>query len=112
MKIVHSQDVPAEQSSLAGTKGTTLRWLIAQKDGAPHYAMRLFKIEPGGAIPVHIHEDIEHEIFIVEGEAILDDGRNGTVVKAGDALLVLPGDQHSFKNATDRPFRFICVIPI
>ncbi|MBN2620690.1 cupin domain-containing protein [candidate division WOR-3 bacterium] len=112
MKIVHAQDVPSEASSLAGTKRTTLRWLIAAKDGAPHYAMRLFEIEPGGAIPVHTHGDIEHEIFIVEGEAICNDGKNESKVKTGDALLVLPGDQHSFKNTTDHMFRFICVIPI
>ena len=55
MKILHSQEISQERSSLSGTEGTTLRWLIAQKDGAPHYAMRLFEIEPGGSIPVHVH---------------------------------------------------------
>jgi quercetin dioxygenase-like cupin family protein len=73
--------------------------------------MRLFEIKPGGAIPVHTHEDMEHEIFIVDGEAICDDGKNEFAVKAGDALLVLAGDQHSFKNTSNKPFRFICVIP-
>jgi quercetin dioxygenase-like cupin family protein len=112
MKILHSRDVPAERSSLEGTRGTTVRWLIAGRDGAPHYAMRLFEIEPGGSIPVHTHEDTEHEIFIVEGEAICDDGKHEISVKPGDALLVLPGDAHSFRNISKRPFRFICVIPI
>jgi quercetin dioxygenase-like cupin family protein len=112
MKIIHSQDILKEKSSLKGTQGTTLRWLIAQKDGAPHYAMRLFEIEPGGSIPVHAHEDIEHEIFIVEGEARCSDGNEEFPVQAGDALLILPNDKHSFRNISDKPFRFICVIPI
>jgi len=112
MKLIHLQEIPLEKSSLAGTQGTTLRWLIAAQDGAPHYAMRLFEIEPGGSIPAHTHEDIEHEIFIVEGKALCSDGDKDTVVKAGDALLILPGDQHSFKNNYDLPFRFICVIPV
>jgi quercetin dioxygenase-like cupin family protein len=112
MKITHAHDVPSEPSSLAGTKDTTLRWLIAQKDGAPHYAMRLFKIEPGGSIPLHTHEDTEHEIFIVEGEAIFDDGTKQTKVKPGDALLILPNEKHSFTNTSDGLLRFICVIPI
>lgn len=112
MKILHSQEISQERSSLSGTEGTTLRWLIAQKDGAPHYAMRLFEIEPGGSIPVHVHEDIEHEIFILEGEARCSDGNEENLVKTGDALLVLPNDKHGFKNTSDKPFRFICVIPI
>lgn len=112
MKIIHAHDVPYEYSSLAGTKGTTLRWLFTKKDGAPHYAMRLFEIEPGGLIPVHTHDDIEHEIFIVEGKAVCNDGDKKIVVKTGDALLVLPGDRHGFKNNTESLFRFICVIPI
>ena len=112
MKIIHSHEVPRERSSLAGTQGTTLRWLITKNDGALHYAMRLFKIEPGGSIPVHVHQDIEHEIFVVEGEELCYDGKEEQVVTTGDALLVLPDDKHSFKNTSDKPFRFICVIPL
>jgi quercetin dioxygenase-like cupin family protein len=112
MKIIHSHEIPKEQSSLAGTQGTVLRWLITQNHGAPHYAMRLFEIEPGGSIPIHTHEDIEHEIFVVEGEALCSDGTKDIAVKTDDALLVLPNDKHSFKNTSDKPFRFICVIPI
>jgi len=73
MIVKHSSEVPEETSSLKGTKGCTLRWLIAEKDGAEHYAMRLFELKPGGLIPVHSHDDTEHEIYILKGTAALDD---------------------------------------
>ena len=112
MIIKHSSEVPEERSSLKGTKGCTLRWLIAEKDGAEHYAMRLFELLPGGSIPIHIHDDTEHEIYIIEGTATFDDDENKITVKKNDFILVKPGDKHSFINNSDKPFKFICVIPV
>jgi quercetin dioxygenase-like cupin family protein len=34
------------------------------------------------------------------------------VIRAGDALLVMTGDRHGFMNVSDKPFRFICAIPL
>ncbi len=110
--IKHSSDVPDERSSLKGTKECTLRWLIAEKDGAEHYAMRLFELKPGGLIPVHKHDDSEHEIYIIEGTAIFDDDENRITVKKGDVIFVKPGDKHSFTNISKKTFMFICVIPL
>jgi len=109
--IKHSGEVPGERSSLKGTKGCRVRWLIAEKDGAEHYAMRLFELKPGGLIPLHSHVDSEHEIYIIEGTAILDDDENKIKVKKGDVIFVKPGDKHSFTTSSDKPFKFIRVIP-
>jgi len=110
--IKHSGEVLEERSSLKGTKGCTLRWLIAEKDGAEHYAMRVFELKPGGLIPVHSHDDTEHEIYIIEGTATLDDDENKITVKKADVIFVKPGDKHSFTNSSNKPFKFICVIPL
>jgi quercetin dioxygenase-like cupin family protein len=112
MKIKHSYDVPAEIPSLEGTKDCTRRWLFTDKDGADHYAMRLFELKPGGLIPVHMHEDSEHEIYILEGEAVLNTGENKIIVKKDDAIFIRPGDKHSFINNSNRVCKFICVIPL
>ena len=74
--------------------------------------MRLFTIQPNGCIPLHEHESTEHEIFVVEGQGIIDDGTAKTSVEAGDAIFVKAGETHSFVNSAQRPLRFICVIPI
>lgn len=112
MIIKHIEEVPEERSNLKGTKGCMLRWLIAKKDGAQNYAMRLFELQPRGIIPIHTHEKSEHEIFIVQGTALLDDGSKTIEVRQGDAIFVQPGEKHSFKNNSNHLLKFICVIPI
>ncbi len=112
MKIKRLSEINPEIPQLPGTRDTTLQWLITKNDGASHYAMRIFTIEPGGEIPLHAHTDMEHEIFIIEGAAILNTGDAEIPVEKGDALFVQPNDKHGFINNTDAPFRFICVIPI
>lgn len=108
----HFTEVKEEPTTTAGAKGCTVRWLISKDHGALHYAMRLFTLQPGGIIPVHKHEDNEHEIFILEGEATLDDGREKRPVREGDVIFVEAGEEHSFVNHARRPMRFICVIPL
>ncbi|MBE0432121.1 cupin domain-containing protein [candidate division WOR-3 bacterium] len=108
----HFTEVKEEPSGLAGIKGCTVRWLISKDQGAQRYAMRLFTLQPDGIIPLHQHEDTEHEIFIVEGQGVLDNGREQIPVRAGDAIFVPAGEDHSFVNHTRQPMRFICVIPL
>ncbi len=97
---------------MPGARGVTLQWLITSKDGAHHYALRLFTLEPGGEIPVHTHKDMEHEIFVIEGEALLNDGISEIPIKKGTAIFVPPNEKHGFRNIANQPFKFICVIPI
>jgi quercetin dioxygenase-like cupin family protein len=112
MLIKNYSEVPEETPSLENTKECTLRWLISEKDHALHYAMRLFEIRPGGSIPVHSHEDTEHEIFVIKGSALLNNGKQQTLVEQGDAIFIKPGEKHGFINSTNESFKFICVIPI
>lgn len=108
----HFTEVKEEVSSLAGTKGCTVRWLISQEQGGPRFAMRLFTLQPNGIIPLHEHGSTEHEIFVVEGQGIIDDGNTKTPVKQGDAIFVRAGERHGFINNTDQILHFICVIHI
>jgi quercetin dioxygenase-like cupin family protein len=112
MKFAHSAEVKKELPSLEGTKGCTVQWLITAEDGALHYAMRLFTLEPGGLIPIHTHDTTEHEIFIVEGNGTFTHGDKEILVNIGDAIFVKPGEPHSFKNTSNTPLRLICVIPL
>jgi len=108
----HFTEVKKETLNLAGTKGCTVRWLISHDQGAEHYAMRLFTLQSGGIIPLHEHEVTEHEIYIVEGQGIFNDGIKEIPVKKGDAIFVQAGEKHSFVNTSDQPLQFICVVPI
>lgn len=108
----HFTEVAEELPGLAGTRGCTIRWLISRDQGAPRFAMRLFTLQPEGTIPVHQHGDTEHEIFILEGAGLFDDGRQRMPVKAGEAIFVPAGEDHGFVNDTGQPMRFLCVVPL
>jgi quercetin dioxygenase-like cupin family protein len=109
MKIVHYTDVPAENPG-GETEGVTVRWAIAEEDGARNFYMRIFDIAPGGFSPLHRHA-WEHEIYFLtgEGEVVREDG--SVTVGPGTAVFV-PGEElHQFRNRGEQLLRFICVIP-
>lgn len=91
---------------------STIRWLVAEKDGARNFAMRVIEIKrKGEKIPLHRH-DYEHETFVISGQGALLKPDGVVDVKPGDFAFVLPNEEHGFENRGDEPFRFICVIPV
>ena len=111
MKIANFKDVKVEEIKEPDSEGVTVRWLISQKDGAPNFAMRIFEVEPGGFTPYHKHF-WEHEVFILEGRAVLVTEEKNHPLKKGDAVFVPSDENHQFKNDSDGKLTFICLVPI
>jgi quercetin dioxygenase-like cupin family protein len=112
MKILQSETVPYHEVTLEGAAECRMRELITAADGAPTFAMRQFELGIGGNTPFHCHA-WEHEVFIICGEGhILTAGGDERSVHAGDAVLVAPGEEHSFRNDGEFPMRFLCMIPV
>jgi quercetin dioxygenase-like cupin family protein len=110
MLIEHYANVAEEKPHLAGAQAT-IRWLIAGKEGAPNFAMRVIELKSRGeTIPVHGHP-YEHEIFIIEGTGNVLTPAGASPVRYGNFIYVQPNEEHGFENTGDEPFRFICVIP-
>ncbi len=78
--------------------------------GAPTFAMRVFEVEPSGYSPLHKHP-WEHEVFILEGQGQLFDGKNDRPLNPGDVVFVTPDEMHQFKNHGNELLKFICLIP-
>ena len=110
MKHMHYTEVDDEIPAEEGVKDTTIRWLIAEKDGAENFAMRLFTIQPGGNTPHHQH-DWEHEIFIVEGEGVFKSGEKETPFKPGDFAFIPAMEWHQVVNTGDKVARMLCLVP-
>jgi len=110
MMTGHFTEVKEDKPTLPGMQAT-IRWLIAEKDGAPNFAMRVIEIKrKGEKIPLH-HHDYEHETFVIEGQGnVLSPGGTKSVAY-GDFAFIPAGEEHGFENTGDKPFRFICVIP-
>lgn len=91
--------------------GATIQVLLGPDDGMPRFYTRLFTIAPGGRIPAHRHDEIEHEQVVVEGEMLLTlDGEERTV-RAGDVVYIPQRVVHAYENRTPVPVRFLCAVP-
>jgi quercetin dioxygenase-like cupin family protein len=110
MKVVHYTDVELEPVYAEGASGAKIRWLIAQKDGAPNFALRMFEVEPGGQTPYHEH-DWEHELYVLDGKGSLVTERGELPFATNDVMYVDPNMMHAFKNTGDTILKFLCIIP-
>ncbi|HUE69738.1 MAG TPA: cupin domain-containing protein [Pirellulaceae bacterium] len=110
MKVNHYEQVPQQLVEMEGSQGCSVRWLLGERDGTPHFAMRQFEVAPGGYTPRHFHP-YEHEVFVLEGEGVVLEGETPHSLKAGDVVLVKPDEVHQFRNTGDGPLKFLCLIP-
>jgi quercetin dioxygenase-like cupin family protein len=94
-----------------GAAGVSMRWVIAEKEGADNFALRVFTVEPGGNTPLHTH-DWEHEIFVLKGNGSVFSKGEHVPIRAGDAIFIAPNELHQFKNTDGIELEFICLIPI
>jgi quercetin dioxygenase-like cupin family protein len=110
MFVRHERDVPpADLSAEQDLKGVELRPLITEKEGADHFAMRLFRLEPGGYTPFHVH-GWEHEVFVLEGTGQVIGEEETQPLEAGTAVYVSAEERHRFQ-AGESGLVFLCCIP-
>jgi quercetin dioxygenase-like cupin family protein len=92
-------------------KKVKIRWLINEKQGAPNFAMRRFEVAPGGSTPYHAHE-WEHEVYVLDGNAVAVSKNGETPIGPGSVILVEPNEEHNFKNIGENNLVFLCMIPL
>ncbi|MET1160553.1 MAG: cupin domain-containing protein [Thermoprotei archaeon] len=91
---------------------TTIRWLLSNKrDGVPTFAMRMFRVKPGGYIKAHKHP-WEHEIFVLEGVGEIRIGDVVYRVSRGFYIYIPPNVEHEYRNRGDKDLVFLCMIPV
>lgn len=115
MLIRNIDDVATKPVTMAGVQGAQMAIMCGREDGAPNFALRQFKVEPGGFTPRHSH-DYEHEVFVVSGSGtVLLEGKE-RAVRAGDVILVPANEEHQFKAASAGSkapgLRFLCLVPV
>ena len=111
MDVKQSKEIPLHTVAMRGAEGVTVRRLISNRDGAEHFAMRMFELEPEGHTPLHTH-DWEHEIYVLEGQGIIQYEGQEYPLTSGNVLLVPANTQHQFRNTAQAPFRFLCIVPM
>jgi len=91
--------------------GVVKREVITADDGAPHFCMRVFELEPGSSTPSHSHP-WEHEVFVLSGQGVVVGEQGETPIAKDSVVFVPPNERHGFVNNSNQPLRFICVIPL
>jgi quercetin dioxygenase-like cupin family protein len=92
-------------------KGATIRVLLGPDQGMPNFHVRLFEIAPGGFIPEHRHDVLEHGQHVLKGKMVLILDGEERPVSAGDSVLIPAGVAHRYENRGKTPVQFLCVIP-
>lgn len=110
MLIRNINEVDEKPVGMDGVKGVKMAVMVGRADGAPNFALRSFRVEPGGHSPRHSH-DYEHEVFIAEGggEVLLEGAYRP--IKQGDVIYVPADQEHQFR-AGSAGMRFLCLVPM
>ncbi|MGQ0627122.1 MAG: cupin domain-containing protein [Phycisphaerales bacterium] len=110
MLIRNINSVETKPVDIPGVKGVRMAIMCGREDGAPNFALRQFRVEPGGNTPRHAH-DYEHEVYIIEGSgtAMLEGAEHA--IRAGDVLMVPADRLHQFTSGPEG-LRFLCLVPV
>jgi len=92
----------------AGTS-TRTQVLLGPGDGMPNFAMRRFRMEEGGGMPLHTNT-VEHEQYVLSGRAEIRIGDDVHRVEPGHVLYIPAGAPHSYR-VLEAPFEFLCMVP-
>jgi quercetin dioxygenase-like cupin family protein len=98
-----------EPVTFSDAKGAEMRALITGKEGAPHFAMRVFDLAPGGHTPHHTHA-WEHEVYILSGSGTVLGKEGERLLRPGDAVFLAPDETHQFRAGT-QGMHMICCVP-
>ena len=101
----------AKKQPVAAARDTVMQVLIGPEDGAPNFVTRRFEIGPGGRIPCHRHDCIEHEQVMTQGELIIGLDNREFHVTEGDCVLIPAGVAHWYENRGETKATFLCVVP-
>lgn len=107
MLIKNIKDI--SQKNVQNGIKTSIQILISSEEG-PHFAMRRFVMEPGGGMPNHTNT-VEHEQFVLHGQARIGVGDKTYDVKTGDVVFIPEGIPHWYENIGKENFEFLCMVP-
>lgn len=106
---------PSEAKSL-GLPGRNSLEIVSGDAGARAVTLRLVEIPvPGpGEKPraPHCHVDFEECIYVLSGRGATLAGNSEHPIRAGDTILISPGEMHVTRNTGAEPLRLLCFFPV
>ena len=60
----------------------------------------------------HRHEDFEECIHVLSGDGLTDAESGQFALKAGDTIVIPPGEMHVTRNTGKEPLMLLCFFPV
>jgi len=107
MYVTSVDKVEEKELKLEGAQGVKVKYLLNEDVGAKKVQLRLFIIDVGGYTPLEKHKH-EHEVFILQGKAVVRGGEKEVMVKEGDVIFIQSWELHQIRNVGDEKLKFLC----
>src|ERR1700692_4850316 len=95
-----------------GLPGRTALEIVSGEGGASGITLRKVEIPVpvSGDSPrsLHVHNEFEECIYVLAGEGITEADSGNYALKAGDAIVIPPGEKHATRNMGKSPLVFLC----
>ena len=89
MSVIKRDQIRMADVAMEGASGVSMATVLGRDEGWEGYAMRLFRVGPGGNTPRHRH-DWEHVNYVVSGSGRLTVGDEASSLRQGDFAFVPP----------------------
>lgn len=105
-RFVTSDEVIAEKTAF------TLNTWLCRPDIVPCNQLLLVRatLDPGRCHPFHHHPNREEIIYILSGQAEQWCGRERRLLRAGEMVLIPPGEVHGTYNPHPEPVIFLAIL--
>lgn len=103
----------AKSMGLPGRKSLEI---VSGEKGSQAVTLRLVEIpvpKPGEALRgPHYHQGFEECIFVMSGEGCTEADSGKYPFRAGDTILIPPGEKHVTRNTGNEPLVLLCFFPV
>ena len=104
------------QAKSMGLPGRKSLEIVSGEKGSQAVTLRLVEIpvpKPGEALRgPHYHQGFEECIYVMSGEGCTEADSGKHRLKAGDTILIPPGEKHVTRNTGQEPLVLLCFFPV
>ena len=104
------------QAKSMGLPGRKSLEIVSGEKGSQAVTLRLVEIpvaKPGDTPRgPHFHKGFEECIYVMSGEGCTEAGIEKHFLKAGDTILIPPGEKHVTRNTGKEPLVLLCFFPV
>jgi quercetin dioxygenase-like cupin family protein len=104
------------QAKSMGLPGRKSLEIVSGEKGSQAVTLRLVEIpvpRPGEALRgPHYHQGFEECIYVMSGEGCTEADSGKHRLKAGDTILIPPGEKHVTRNTGQEPLVLLCFFPV